>query len=138
MLDAAVRSELDLRVPHVNLREPVGLIAGLGVALTRHALDGDRVVAEARDEPIVFDGSTGPAANDQQRGQEAAGDPPARDVLVSIGHECDGGDGGGSEVALLANAGIPRSYVVRTARRVLEKPVAQRVAGPSLATWPRS
>jgi hypothetical protein len=132
MLDAAVRPELDLRVPDVNLREPVGLIAGLGVALTRHALDGDRVVAEPRNEPIPFDGSTRPAGRDQQRSHQAMRDPPARDVLGSIGHECDSSDCGGSEGGIAATPGIPRSYLWRAAVPVLEKPVPQTVAGGAL------
>ncbi len=82
MPDAAVRSELDLRVPHANPRKPIGLIAGLGVAVTRHALDRDRVVAEARNEPVMFNGSAGPAADEQQRRYEPAGDP--RRAMCSI------------------------------------------------------
>ena len=68
MPDAAVGAELDLGVPHAHARKPVDLIACLRVAAARDALDGEGVVAEARDEPVAFSGPGGAAGEEQQRG----------------------------------------------------------------------
>jgi hypothetical protein len=65
MPDAAVRAELDLGVPHVNAWEPVGFVACLSVAMARHALNGDGIVAEARDEPVAFNWPGGTTGDDE-------------------------------------------------------------------------
>src|SRR5579863_719411 len=86
MPDAAVRTELDLGVPYANEREPVDLIGCFRVALARHVLDGDGVVAEARDEPVVVSGPSGTAGEYQQSAHNAVRDPMARDVFVPMRH----------------------------------------------------
>jgi hypothetical protein len=70
--DAAVGAELDPGVAPANAREPVDRVARNRVPAAHHALDRDRVAAEAGDEPVSFAGRGGAACEGRERDEDEA------------------------------------------------------------------
>src|SRR5678815_3947817 len=68
--DAAVLRELDLGTTLPHTREPVDFVARHAVALARHGFHGNRVAAEARDEPIAFGRPAGTTRPEREAGEK--------------------------------------------------------------------
>jgi hypothetical protein len=61
-----------MAVPPPHAREAVDRVARDHAAAALHALDRDRVGAEARDEAVAFDGRIGTTGEDRERGEGEA------------------------------------------------------------------